>query len=223
MFYYLYKITNLLNNKIYVGVHKTKDMNDGYMGSGKVISIAIKKYGVDNFRKDILETFQDQKSMYDREKEYITEEFLSRKDVYNIRRGGHGGFDHINKIATKEDKVKAGMLGYHASKLSKNRHVFTKQDSIKGIESFANKRKNDPQFNEKWLESNRKSRELANSEESNKKRKETLSKISHQQGERNSQYGTCWVYNEKGNKKIKKTELDTYLELGYNKGRTYNL
>jgi hypothetical protein len=219
MFYYLYRITNLLNDKIYIGVHKTNDMNDGYMGSGKIINMAIKRYGIDNFRKDILEIFQDQKSMYEREKEYITEEFLSRKDVYNIRRGGHGGFDHINKIATKEDKAKAGMLGYHASVLSKNRHVFTKQDCIKGNEAFANKRKTDSKFNEQWLESNRKSRELANSEESNKKRKETLSKISHQQGLRNSQYGTCWIYNEDGNKKIKKNELDAYLKLGYNKGR----
>lgn len=37
MFYYLYQITNLVNNKIYVGVHKTHKFDDGYMGSGKVI------------------------------------------------------------------------------------------------------------------------------------------------------------------------------------------
>lgn len=37
-YYYIYQITNLVNAKIYVGVHKTKDLNDGYMGSGKVIS-----------------------------------------------------------------------------------------------------------------------------------------------------------------------------------------
>jgi len=43
MFYYLYEIKNLINNKIYVGVHKTNDLNDGYMGSGKVIRRAIKK------------------------------------------------------------------------------------------------------------------------------------------------------------------------------------
>ena len=41
-YYYIYQITNLVNNKIYVGVHKTKDLNDGYMGSGKVIISAIK-------------------------------------------------------------------------------------------------------------------------------------------------------------------------------------
>lgn len=97
MNYYLYKITNQVNGKIYVGVHKTRDMNDGYMGSGKVILAAIKKHGIENFKKDILETFADAKSMYAREKEVVTEEFLSRKDVYNLRRGGFGGFDWLNK------------------------------------------------------------------------------------------------------------------------------
>ena len=45
MFYTVYKITNLINNKIYVGVHITKNLNDSYMGSGVNIKRAIKKYG----------------------------------------------------------------------------------------------------------------------------------------------------------------------------------
>lgn len=101
MFYYLYQITNLVNNKIYVGVHKTMDMNDGYMGSGKVILRAIEKHGIDNFKKDILETFVDSESMYAREKEVVTDEFLLREDVYNLRRGGLGGFDYINANPSK--------------------------------------------------------------------------------------------------------------------------
>ena len=85
MFYYLYEIKNLVNSKIYVGVHKTRNMNDGYMGSGKVIRSAIEKYGIENFQKVILETFGDTKAMYAREKEVVTEEFLAREDVYNLR------------------------------------------------------------------------------------------------------------------------------------------
>jgi group I intron endonuclease len=71
-------------------------MQDGYMGSGKVIKDALAKHGIDNFRKDILETFANTEAMYAREKEVVTQEFLSRSDVYNLRRGGYGGFDCIN-------------------------------------------------------------------------------------------------------------------------------
>lgn len=96
MFYYLYEVKNNLNGKIYVGVHKTKSLDDGYMGSGKVISNAIRKHGIEHFTKIILERFETSGAMYAREKEVVTAEFLMREDVYNLRRGGNGGFDYIN-------------------------------------------------------------------------------------------------------------------------------
>jgi len=97
MFYYLYEIKNIINNKIYVGVHQTKDINDGYMGSGTVINKAYEKYGKDMFVKTILEYFDSRDAMINREKEIVNEDFLSRDDTYNLRRGGTGGFDYINK------------------------------------------------------------------------------------------------------------------------------
>ena len=111
-YYYLYQITNLVNNKIYVGVHKTSKLDDRYMGSGKIISRAIEKHGIENFRKDILEFFDTAAEMFAKEKEVVTTEFLLREDVYNLRRGGTGGFDYIN-----------------TNQLS---HVFTTEDSKKG-------------------------------------------------------------------------------------------
>ena len=72
IYYYLYKITNLLNGKIYVGIHKTKNINDSYMGSGKVIRRAIDKYGIENFQKNILEYFTNYDDMLKREKEIVS-------------------------------------------------------------------------------------------------------------------------------------------------------
>jgi hypothetical protein len=49
MFYYFYKITNKINGKYYYGVHSTNNIEDGYMGSGVVITKAYEKYGIGNF------------------------------------------------------------------------------------------------------------------------------------------------------------------------------
>ena len=114
-YFYLYQITNLINGKIYVGVHKTSSMEDGYMGSGKVILRAYEKYGIDNFTKVILETFDNSELMFAREKEVVTDEFLLREDTYNLRRGGFGGFDYINKSGMPK------MLGKNHSNETKDK------------------------------------------------------------------------------------------------------
>ena len=56
-YHYFYKITNLLNNHFYYGVHSTDNLEDGYMGSGKRLHYAYKKYGMENFNKEILKFF----------------------------------------------------------------------------------------------------------------------------------------------------------------------
>lgn len=115
MIYYLYEIKNTMNNKIYVGVHQTKDINDGYMGSGTVINKAYEKYGKDMFVKTILEYFDTRDDMIQREKEIVNDEFLLREDTYNVRRGGTGGFEyiiknglHINHV-TRSDEYKKNL------------------------------------------------------------------------------------------------------------------
>ena len=111
-FYILYKTTNLINGNIYIGIHQTNNLNDGYLGSGKNLLNAIKKYGKPNFYREILEFFIDEKSMVDREIEIVTEDFCKRKDTYNIMPGGKWGSYQRNGLSfkgrhhTKESKIK---------------------------------------------------------------------------------------------------------------------
>jgi hypothetical protein len=108
----LYKITNQLNKKIYVGIHKTQNINDGYYGSGKLIQAAIKKYGKENFVKEILYICDSLEEIIALEREIVNEEFVSRKDTYNISLGGGiggkdiNGFTFANRMHTADSRVK---------------------------------------------------------------------------------------------------------------------
>ena len=96
MYYIVYKITNLINQKFYIGCHKTSNVNDDYMGSGKLIKNAIKKYGIENFQKDILFIFDNKEDMFNKEKELVTEELVLNRNCYNVKLGGTANYYYIN-------------------------------------------------------------------------------------------------------------------------------
>jgi len=213
----LYQITNLVNAKIYVGVHKTRNLNDGYMGSGKVIRSAIEKYGIENFQKDILEFFEDSKTMYAREKEIVTDKFLLREDVYNLRRGGNGGFDYIRSCSEYTDWTKQGGYAVNhptcANKIAE-RDAHLKQFNKLGATAYLKKLKENN--GEIWWKPNRSFLGKIHSDKTkaimSTKAKERLADPT-----KNSQFGTTWVTNGEINLKIKK---DSQLPEGFTKGRT---
>ena len=95
-YYGIYKITNLLNGKMYIGKHITSDIDDGYMGSGLLIHRAIEKYGIENFRKEWLAFCEDEEEMNYVERMLVDETWLDRSDTYNLKLGGDGGWTYIN-------------------------------------------------------------------------------------------------------------------------------
>jgi hypothetical protein len=98
MYYYMYEIKNNINGMIYIGIHKTKNLNDGYMGSGKIILQALEKSGKENFTKTILKYFDNEIDMKEEEKLHVNEEFIKRIDVYNIVLGGGCGWQYVNEL-----------------------------------------------------------------------------------------------------------------------------
>jgi len=88
MYYLIYEITNLINGKNYIGQHITENVNDGYMGGGVAIRSAIKKYGVKNFKKEILLYAKNEAALNFFEKCLVTPEFIELKTNYNLKEGG---------------------------------------------------------------------------------------------------------------------------------------
>lgn len=210
MFYTVYKITNLINGKLYIGAHKTKNLDDGYMGSGTYLKRAIKKHGLENFYKQILFVFDNPKDMYAKEMELVDEDFLSAKNTYNLKIGGFGGFDYINK----NDKCFGGPAG---------RLILSK----KGNNALQLRRQRDPIFAEIQNERLREIGKIGAKNSPKFKGKSHTDEVKrsigsknaiHQKGSKNSQYGTMWITNGTENMKIKK---EFQIPDGWYKGRIH--
>jgi hypothetical protein len=90
MFHFVYKTTNLVNQKIYIGVHSTEVVEDGYLGSGKYLRRAVRKYGSENFTREVLSFFKTRNEAFQYEAELVNLDFVKRKDTYNLILGGNG-------------------------------------------------------------------------------------------------------------------------------------
>jgi group I intron endonuclease len=192
MYYTVYKTTNQVNGKFYIGTHKTVDLNDDYLGSGTLLKRAIEKYGVDNFKKEILFVFDNPEDMFAKEAEIVTEDFISENNTYNIKKGGFGGFDYVNANLSEEQIFRRNQ---QASKIPKERKSLggkkTGHVNITNAHK-QNKIRYDTFTGKKHSEETKKAIGLKNS-------------VS-QKRNKNSQYGTFWVTDGISNKKIKSNQ-----------------
>jgi hypothetical protein len=107
----IYKTTNLINGKIYIG--QDKNNNPSYFGSGDLIKKSIKKYGKESFIKEILCVCDTIDELNEKEKFYINEfNTIDRNIGYNITIGGTDGtmLDRKHSKETKE-KMRLSALG----------------------------------------------------------------------------------------------------------------
>jgi len=244
-YHYFYKITNNINGHFYYGVHNTNNLDDGYMGSGTRLHIAYKKYGIDNFTKEILKFFDSAEDAFTYEAEIVNETLVNDCSCYNMTPGGavlqenmitvrDKNGNHLN-VKKDDPRYLSGELipmfkGYATSIDSEGNLIKMRTDDPKFISNIKGYimcknikgemflvREDDERYISKELVPYWKGRH--HTEETKKKISLTHKENHHQQGNKNSQYGTCWVMKDGISQKIKKEELERYLQLGYIKGR----
>jgi group I intron endonuclease len=198
----IYKTTCKINGKYYVGMHSTDDLNDGYIGSGKRLWNAIRKHGRENFEVEYLEFFDSRELLIEREKELVNDELLKDPMCMNLMRGGKGGF------ISDENQFKRSQAGG----LARTKKCTAEKLSIIGkMGGFTTLKNKVGYFDPKNKRFNGK-----------KHTEETKIKIKigvgeSQTGEKNSQFGTCWIKtsDNKISKRVKKLQLSEYLNNGW--------
>ena len=204
MIYIVYKTTNIINPKTYVGVHKTSNIDDGYLGSGLILKKAISKYGRENFKRDVLAIFDNPKDMFDLESTIVTEDFVLSPNTYNAKLGGSGGWDAANGGG-----YNVGNTQSHIDKI--NRDPTYKKEFYDRTRATIRAQ----------YEAGRVGNFLGRNHSDETKRKIGEANSLRQQGENNNQYGTCWIHNLalKQSKRIKKENKSDWIQDGWVSGR----
>jgi len=216
-YFIIYKTTCLITNKFYVGMHKTTNLQDGYLGSGKILKRSLKKHGVKNHVFEILEYLPDFDSLVKREREIVNETLISDPSCMNLKIGGEGGFTNV------EHQRKAQFAGgkafwkmYPEKSLSNLQKGFKKDMDVEEKDKLIKKSKDTSSKKGKtWSFSGK-----HHTDEHREKMRKIMSES--QKGEKHAQYGTCWITKDFENKKVKKEDLPLWLENGWIKGRKMN-
>lgn len=206
-YHYLYKTVCIISNRYYFGMHSTRNLEDGYVGSGKFLWNSIRKYGKENHICEILEFFETREDLAKRETEVVNEDLLKDPLCMNLKCGGRGGMhglstDIISKIA------KAGSDGNIRKYLNDIKYNKKVRDQLR--ENVILNHKFGKLFAPNWEGKNHKL--------------ETKDKIGEknsikQKGSGNSQFGTIWITNGIENKKIKREQS---FDDGWFRGRVKN-
>lgn len=207
-YHFIYKTTNLLSGKYYIGMHSTDNIEDGYLGSGKRLRYSINKYGVENHKREIIEFVDSRKELIKREKEIVNLNEIAKEDCMNLMVGGKGGF-----ISEEQQRQRSIFAGKAFGEKLKNDYEFRvryKKSHLNGLKKSYEKGLREIKYFYNW--SGKKHKEES-------KQKISESKKGKGIGVLNSQFGTCWITKDGINKKIKKEEINTFIQQGWVKGR----
>lgn len=183
-------------------MHSTNVIDDGYLGSGKILKYSFAKHGRENHQRTILEHLPSREALKLRETEVVNEKLLSNPLNMNLKYGGEGGF------LAEANKTN----GFHRKGAIAANVIRKKR--------FQEKMK-DPAFRQSWMDAIQKNRRKPENFKHSEETKHQMS-LSHQgkhDGVLNSQFGSCWVTKNDQSVKIKKTSLSSYEADGFIRGR----
>lgn len=209
--HFIYKTTCQVTGKFYVGMHSTDEVDDEYLGSGKILRYSIGKHGVENHRREILEFCPSREALKLREKEIVNEALLADPLNINLKYGGEGGWDHVDFTPFRDPQIQNEI-----SRKGNEKIVVLWKDPEYRAANISKYRKtalaiwDRPGFKEKQSLAQT---GLKRSDETKKRMSE--SKV----GCLNNCFGTCWVTLDSVSVRIKKEVLDEYLKNGYELGR----
>ena len=138
MYGYIYKTTNLVNNKIYIGKKSSnKFLGNAYLGSGKLIIRAINKYGKLNFIVEQLATANSLDELNNLEKFYIKQYNSTDKTIgYNIALGGNGGDIYHQFSKDKQKQITDKISSKNKNRVIINNGIIEKFISIDKLDSY---------------------------------------------------------------------------------------
>lgn len=124
-FGYIYKTTNLINGKLYIGQHRysKRGIDKSYIGSGKLLRKAIEKYGIENFKCEIIDEAKTKEELDNKEIKWIEYYRNQETELYNIVKGGTGGDTNGGKTFSKEwrDRISKANIGRKATEETKKK------------------------------------------------------------------------------------------------------
>jgi len=103
-YHFFYRTTCLITGKYYFGIHSTDDLDDGYLGSGKILQQSLKKHGKENHIREILNFFLSRETLQEHEIKFVNDDCVKDQMCMNLALGGAGfapGHTHSNETLQK--------------------------------------------------------------------------------------------------------------------------
>ena len=132
-YHFIYKTTNIITQKYYIGMHSSDSLIDGYLGSGKRLRYSLNKYGKENHIREILEFCKTREELKSREYEIVNLNEIAKLECMNLRIGGECGNIHLDSTRTQiSDTLKGHIVSdITRKKISVSNTGKTRSDAAK--------------------------------------------------------------------------------------------